>query len=283
MSIKTILKVIPAPQEHWVGNGFFVSGFFNTFEEINSPFLLLDYARPKHFTTSNMDRGVGSHPHRGFETVTIALKGEITHKDSTGKQDTIKEGDVQWMTAGSGIIHQEFFSDKFNSIGGELQMLQLWINLPKEFKMVKPHYQAISSNQIPVVELEEVKVKVIAGQLNQVKGVAQTYSPIKLFVLEMQKGATWQLELEESWTSLILNIEGEVIINDSIIPTNHLIQFNKSGTTIEFQANSQTTMIILSGQPLGEPIAHYGPFVMNTREELVQAVNDFNSGRFGQI
>jgi quercetin 2,3-dioxygenase len=283
MSIKLIEKIITPPQPHWVGNGFLVNGFFTDFVEANSPFLLFDYAASRHFEPSKIQRGVGSHPHRGFETVTIALQGSVTHHDSRGNEGTIKAGDVQWMTAGSGVLHQEYFEKEFNSTGGDFQMVQLWVNLPTEYKMTEPRYQGIESQDIPVFEANGVKLRIIAGEYANLKGPAKTFSPVEMFILELDKDANFEFGLEEKYTNLILNLEGEVEINQVLLPINHLLRFAKEGQTINFKARSTTKLLILSGHPLNEPIAHYGPFVMNTKSELVQAIDDFNSGKFGEL
>ena len=283
MSFKQVSKIIAPPQPHWVGNGFAVHGFFNNFVESNSPFLLLDYAASRYFEPSNIQRGVGSHPHRGFETVTIALQGSVTHHDSRGNEGTISSGDVQWMTAGSGILHQEYFEKEFNSRGGDFQMVQLWVNLPAKDKMTTPRYQDIRSNDIPVFESNGAKLKIIAGQYADLVGPAKSFSPVEMFILELDKDSNFEFGLEESYTNLVLNLEGEVEINQTLLPVNHLLTFDKIGQTIQFQAKQKSKLLILSGQPLNEPIAHYGPFVMNQKSELTQAIDDFNLGKFGQL
>ena len=281
--LKKIQQIIKAPAPHWVGNGFFVNGFFQEFLPINSPFLLFDYAKSKYFGPSSIERGVGSHPHRGFETVTIALRGKIEHRDSNGNVGIIGAGDVQWMTAGSGILHQEFFETEFNKTGGDFQMVQLWVNLPRKHKMTTPKYQAINSKDIPVVYKENNKISIIAGKFDDKKGVASTFSPINLFILEIENELTF--EISDTHTTMILVLEGSLEINNSLVKSDHLVVFQKEGQGINLvnKSNSKTTLLVLSGEPINEPIAHYGPFVMNTKQEIVEAINDFNSGKFGNM
>ncbi len=292
--MKQIKKVISAPTKHWVGDGFHVHGFFNQFSEDNSPFLLLDYAPNKHFTPSDKPRGVGQHPHRGFETVTFAYRGAVNHKDSSGSVGTIKEGDIQWMTAGSGVIHQEYFEDEFNKSGGEFSMVQLWVNLPAEFKMVPPRYQEIVNNNIPSINIEGVEVKVVAGTLEylesdnkyiKVEGIAKTYSKIDIYQISNPTNSSTPLtvKLPAHQNTMILVLSGSVELNDYVIDANNLVLFDNIGENIVIKPNSISEVLVLSGMPLNEPIAHYGPFVMNTDQELMQAVDDFNNGRFGNL
>lgn len=278
---KSIKQIIPPTKPHWVGNGFFVHGFFNDYENENSPFLLLDYAAKKSFEPANTQRGVGSHPHRGFETVTIALSGKVAHHDSAGNSGIIEQGDVQWMTAGSGILHQEYFEKNFNESGGDFQMVQLWINLPAKDKMTKPKYQAISHSKVPVVEINQNKIKIIAGKFEDISGIANTFSPVEMYIIDLVSDL--KLNFPENYTTMILILDGEIQINGQIIQNNHLVTFEKIGQKIELKTNSKVNLSVISGEPLDEPIAHYGPFVMNTKQQLVEAIEDFNTGKFGQL
>jgi quercetin 2,3-dioxygenase len=280
MTIKPIKTIISPPSQHWVGNGFYVHGFFNDFTNENSPFLLLDYAAPRNFEPSKFQRGVGQHPHKGFETVTIAIRGKVEHKDNHGNTGIIGEGDVQWMTAGSGIMHQEFFEKQFNETGGEFSMVQLWVNLPDKDKLTSPKYQGIMKGDIPVVDINGNLISVIAGQFQNAKGAASTFSPVNMYVADLKSAL--ELNLPVDYTTMILVLEGSLEINGSFVANSHLVIFEKLGEIINIKSN-QAKILVLSGQPLDEPIAHYGPFVMNTQNEIVQAIDDFNAGRFGEI
>jgi quercetin 2,3-dioxygenase len=269
MVLKKIQKVILPPATHWVGNGFRVHGFFNQFTNQTSPFLLLDYASSYNFEPSKESRGVGDHPHKGFETVTIAFKGKIAHKDNQNNHDIIGEGDVQWMTAGSGIVHQEFFEEEFNLQGGEFQMVQLWVNLPAKDKLTQPGYQAIANKDMLTKNINQSQFKVIAGNLLGVEGKAKTFSPIEMYVGDVVGECVFELPAE--YNTMILVVEGNLNINQQEIATNSLVVFDNDGQEI----------LVISGMPLNEPIAHYGPFVMNTQEELISTFNDFQAGKFG--
>jgi quercetin 2,3-dioxygenase len=281
MTIKPIKQIIAPPAPHWVGNGFYVHGFFNDFINENSPFLLLDYAAPRIFEPSSIQQGVGQHPHKGFETVTIAIKGRVEHHDNHGNTGIIGEGDVQWMTAGSGIMHQEFLEEKFNKEGGEFSMVQLWVNLPAKDKLTKPNYQAITKEMIQQVEVDGSKVRVIAGEFQNVKGPAKTFSPVNIYAIELNNAL--DLNLPADYTTIILVLNGEVEINNIKVGASHLVRFENVGEIIDLKTTSSTKLLVLSGQPLNEPIAHYGPFVMNTQSEIMEAINDFNAGKFGAI
>jgi quercetin 2,3-dioxygenase len=292
MNIKPIKQIISPPSPHWVGNGFYVHGFFNDFVNENSPFLLLDYAAPRSFEPSTIQRGVGQHPHKGFETVTIAIKGKVEHHDNHGNTGIIGEGDVQWMTAGSGIMHLEFLEKQFNETGGEFSMVQLWVNLPAKDKLTAPKYQGIMKADIPVVNINGSLVSLIAGKFQGAKGAASTFSPVNMFVVDIKStlGSTshslsresLQLSFPADYTTMILVLEGSLEINDTFVANSHLVIFEKLGEVINLQSN-QAKILILSGQPLDQPIAHYGPFVMNTEQEISEAIDDFNAGKFGGI
>jgi quercetin 2,3-dioxygenase len=280
MTIKPIKRIIAPPSPHWVGNGFYVHGFFNDFTNENSPFLLFDYAAARKFEPSTIQRGVGQHPQKGFETVTIAIKGRVEHHDNHNNTGIIGEGDVQWMTAGSGIMHQEFLEEKFNKEGGEFSMVQLWVNLPAKDKLTRPKYQGIMKEDIPVVNIDGNLINIIAGELQGVKGAASTFSPVNMFVVDIQN--TLELDFPVDYTTMILVLEGKVEVNNVNVETSHLLTFENTGELINLKSN-QAKVLVLSGQPLNEPIAHYGPFVMNTQSEIMEAINDFNVGKFGAI
>jgi redox-sensitive bicupin YhaK (pirin superfamily) len=285
--MKRILGVYDAPRPHWVGDGFPVRSMFSyqSHGKQLSPFLLLDYAGPADFTPSSTKRGVGQHPHRGFETVTIVYKGEVAHRDSTGRGGTIGPGDVQWMTAGAGILHEEFHSDTFAKEGGTLHMAQLWVNLPAKDKMAAPGYQAILSNDIPAVSLPDNAgtVRVIAGEYAGEKGPAQTFSPLHVWDMRLHQGGVSQLDVPDGWSTALVVMQGTVLINDdAVVREAQLAALDKAGSRVTIEANNDAIVLLLSGEPIDEPIVGYGPFVMNTQEEIVQAVSDFNSGRFGE-
>jgi quercetin 2,3-dioxygenase len=293
MTIKPIKQIITPPAPHWVGNGFYVHGFFNDFNNENSPFLLLDYAAPRNFEPAKFQRGIGQHPHKGFETVTIAIRGKVEHKDNHGNTGIIGEGDVQWMTAGSGIMHQEFLEQKFNHEGGEFSMVQLWVNLPAKDKLTKPKYQAISKKDIPVVIVGQHSVRVIAGEFQNTKGPASTFSPVNAYIIDLKSTLdstshslsreTKEIKLPADYTTMILVLEGQGQINGERVEESQLVTFKNSGEIIKLNSNYKTKLLVLSAQPLNEPIAHYGPFVMNTEQEIMEAINDFNAGKFGEI
>lgn len=280
MTIKSIKQIIAPPAPHWVGNGFYVHGFFNDFTNDNSPFLLFDYAAPRLFEPSDTERRVGQHPHKGFETVTIAIKGKVEHHDNHDNTGIISEGDVQWMTAGSGIMHQEFLEKEFNESGGDFSMVQLWVNLPAKHKLTKPNYQAISKQAIPIFEIDGSVINIIAGEFSGVKGPAATFSPINMYVVDIKNNL--QLDFPAQYTTMILVLDGEVEINNTKVGVSHLARFENIGETINLKS-SYAKVLVLSGQPLNEPIAHYGPFVMNTQSEIAEAIDDFNAGKFGEI
>lgn len=287
--MKTISHIYPAPKKHWVGNGFYVSSMFNYNQQGRNidPFLLMDYASP-HYFEPNFDRnlrGVGEHPHRGFETVTIAYQGEVEHKDSYGGGGVIATGDVQWMTAGAGLMHQEFHSENFSKTGGIFEMVQLWVNLPAKNKMTTPKYQAIASKDIPVVELNGNGIaRIIAGNFDGIHGSASTFSPINLWDIRLNTGSGHTFNIPESHNLLILVLDGTVTINDDhTAHSNELITFNKGGSSVKLTTANNSKLLLLSGEPLNEPIVGHGPFVMNTTEQIHQAFDDLKNGSFGQI
>lgn len=286
--MKKVLGVYSQPGRHWVGDGFPVRSLFSYGNHAASlsPFLLLDYADPTPFTPTAHKRGVGEHPHRGFETVTIVYQGELEHRDSTGSGGLIGPGDVQWMTAGSGILHEEFHSAAFAKSGGTLEMVQLWVNLPAKDKMTAPGYQTLLNREIPVVELPEGagNLRVIAGEYGGSRGPARTYSPMDVWDLRLEQNRTARLELPEGRTLALVVLRGTVQINgDQIAREAQWVQLDREGTRVEIAANSDAMVLLLSGEPLNEPVIGYGPFVMNSQKEISEAIDDFESGRFGRM
>jgi redox-sensitive bicupin YhaK (pirin superfamily) len=285
---KIIESIIPPPPHHWVGNGFKVNGFMPggiRSESRMSPFFLLDYNAKVEFPPSEKQRGVGVHPHRGFETVTIAYKGKVEHHDSAGNHDVIGEGDVQWMTAGSGILHKEYQEKEFSKKGGIFQMVQLWVNLPAKHKMTTPKYQPITYNTFGKYILPEDNgiVNVIAGSYKDIKGAAYTFSPMNVYDIKLNKDSTFEFDLPEKYNTCILMIEGDSAINDQRVSENNLVLFKNSGTEITLNALTNCTFLVLSGEPINEPIAAHGPFLMNTDKEIQVAIDDYYAGKFGTL
>jgi redox-sensitive bicupin YhaK (pirin superfamily) len=288
MKTKSVERIFAPPPTHWVGDGFKVHGFFpNQLLSGNrmSPFYLLDYNSKMNFPPSANLLGVGSHPHRGFETVTIAYHGKVAHHDSMGGSGIIGEGDVQWMTAGAGILHKEYHEAEFNRQGGMFQMVQLWVNLPAKYKMTEPQYQAIKNEQMGRYELPGGgSVEVIAGEFQGVKGAATTFSPVHLYNVKPKQGTTLAINLPENYTTAMVVIEGQAKVNKKeIAPVNSFILFKNDGEEIFIEAEEDSILLVMSGEPIDEPVAAHGPFVMNTREEIVQAFEDFQSGKFGHL
>ena len=290
MAIKNVEAVIPPNKPHFVGDGFRVHGFIPGKHPLSmkrmSPFLLLDYNAKVNFPPSKTPRGVGVHPHRGFETVTIAYKGKVAHHDSSGGGGVISEGDVQWMTAASGILHKEFHEEGYSKKGGDFQMVQLWVNLPAKDKMSEPKYQAIKNKDITKLELENNGglLEIIAGNYGDVKGTASTFTPINLFNAYLKKGSDISFSFAETDNTALLVIEGSIAVNNTDrAQTDHFVLFTNKGEDFTVHAVEDALVLVLSGQPIDEPIASYGPFVMNTEEEIMQAVKDFQSGKFGYL
>lgn len=286
--MKKVIGVYSAPRQHWVGNGFPVRSLFSyqSHGKTLSPFLLLDRAGPTVFAPGGDLRGVGQHPHRGFETVTIVYKGEVAHRDSTGQGGVIGPGDVQWMTAGSGIVHEEFHSAAFASSGGTLDMVQLWVNLPAKDKMTAPRYQAVPNAAIPSVDLPQGagSVRVIAGDYDGHLGPAQTFSPMNVWDVRLNAGASAELPAVEGWNTAVIVLHGTVQVNGQAIGREaEMVLLDSAGGDVTLEANSDAVLLLLSGEPINEPIVGHGPFVMNTQDEINQAIDDFNSGHFGQI
>ena len=286
--MKRILGVHTAPHSHWVGDGFPVRSLFS-YDSLGkqlNPFLLLDHAGPANFEPTKGKRGVGSHPHRGFETVTIVYSGEVAHRDSTGGGGLIGPGDVQWMTAGAGILHEEFHGEGFARSGGALEMAQLWVNLPARAKTTPPRYQAIANASIPAVELADQagSLRVIAGEFEGHGGPASTFTPLDVWDMRLKAGATVSLPLRESWVSALAVLRGTILVNgEEIAREAQLVALDRAGSGVTIEANSDATVLVLAGEPIDEPVVGYGPFVMNSEAEIEQAIDDFNTGRFGRI
>ena len=287
---KNVIGLIPPPLLHMVGDGFRVHNFFPSQPEIGlkgmSPFFLMDYGSKWNVAPSDKPRGVGVHPHRGIETVTIAYHGKVAHHDSTGNSGVIGEGDVQWMTAGGGILHKEYHEKEFSKKGGLFQMVQLWVNLPAKHKMTPPKYQPIENDKMGKAVLADKisEVDVIAGEYNGIKGPASTFSTVNLFNTKLKKGSKADFSFSSSHNTGMLIIEGEIMINnDKTGPENYFIFFGHNGEDIVIEATKDSIILVLSGEPIDEPIAPYGPFVMNTDAEIKQAYQDYYDGKFGYL
>ncbi|MFK7670671.1 quercetin 2,3-dioxygenase [Pseudomonas lundensis] len=286
--MKHILGIYTAPRGHWVGDGFPVRTMFS-YDQMGkhiSPFLLLDYAGPAEFTPTTQRRGVGQHPHRGFETVTIVYKGEVEHRDSTGNGGVIGPGDVQWMTAASGILHEEFHSEAFARRGGTLEMVQLWVNLPAKDKMAAPGYQGILDRDIPDVALKDNagRLRLIAGEFDGHRGPAHTFTDIQVWDIRLQAGKSATFDLREGHNTALVVLKGAVQLNgQEMAREGQLALFDRDGTQVHVDADQDAVFLILSGEPIDEPIVGHGPFVMNSEAEIEQAFVDFQSGRFGRM
>ena len=286
--MKKILGIHSNPHPHWVGDGFPVRSLFsyNSHGQHLSPFLLLDYAGPAQFQPATRPRGVGQHPHRGFETVTIVYQGEVDHRDSTGAGGHIGPGDVQWMTAASGILHEEFHSEAFTRSGGTLEMVQLWVNLPAADKMTAPGYQTLLDRDIPSVPLPDNagRVRVIAGSHDGHDGPARTFTPIDVWDVRLNQGRSAQFSMVEGRTLALIVLHGTVLVNGSEIAREaQMVLLDRDGTELAIEANTDATLLLLSGEPIDEPIVGHGPFVMNSQQEISQAIADFNDGKFGRM
>ncbi len=286
--LRRIEAVESPPPGHWVGDGFPVTTMFSYGEDsaVSSPFLLLDYAAPSEFQPTAERRGVGSHPHRGFETVTIVYQGELEHRDSAGHRGGIGPGDVQWMTAGSGVLHEEFHGESFANRGGVFEVAQIWVNLPAKHKMSPPGYQDIRDAQIPAVPLPGGggKVRVIAGECLGAKGAARTFTPVEMWDLQMSSGGRAYLTMPEGYTAMLLVSRGPVRVNHATaVPAAHLVRFERKGAGFVVEAGNDARVLVLGGAPIREPVVGQGPFVMNTRAEIAQAIDDFRRGKFGTL
>jgi redox-sensitive bicupin YhaK (pirin superfamily) len=272
---------------HWVGDGFPVRSIFSYHERTSdfSPFLLLDYAGPVRFepVSGSGRRGVGEHPHRGFETVTIVYSGEVEHRDSAGGGGIIGPGDVQWMTAGGGIVHEEFHGPIFSRSGGLFEVVQLWVNLPARHKMVAPGYQPILDAEIPRIESEGVTVRVIAGKHGDVSGPAHTFTPMNLWDVRLTSGSRADLVLPAGHTTAVFVLRGRVQLDSTVVGPATVAVLSREGERLVMEAQEDTVLLLLSGEPIEEPVVGYGPFVMNTEEEIRQAMTDYRNGRMGRI
>jgi quercetin 2,3-dioxygenase len=290
MKTRTV-EIVASPNEpHFVGDGFRVHNFIPSRLRLDmqrmNPFIMLDYNATYHFPPTDKPKGVGVHPHRGFETVTIAYKGKIAHRDSSSGGGVIGEGDIQWMTAARGVLHKEYHEAEWSKTGGAFQMVQLWVNLPKKYKMSAPKYQAIKSDTINRYELENKAgtIEVIAGEYKNTRGIASTFTPIHLFNAKLNKGGKAGFQFPANYNTALLVVNGNIVINGTEkTPTDHLALMANDGEAFEIAATDDAIVLVLSGEPIDEPIAAHGPFVMNTREELKEAFNDFNEGRFGYL
>ncbi|WP_095167724.1 pirin family protein [Pseudomonas sp. Irchel 3H3] len=286
--MKNIIGIYTSPKTHWVGDGFPVRTLFS-YDNLGkhiSPFLLLDHAGPAQFTPTNARRGVGQHPHRGFETVTIVYDGEVEHRDSTGSGGKIGPGDVQWMTAASGILHEEYHSEAFAKKGGTLEMVQLWVNLPAKDKMAEAGYQTILDADIPSIALKNKagSLRLIAGEFDGRKGPARTFTPIDVWDIRLNADKVLNLDLHEGRNTALVVLRGTVQVNgQELVRQGQLALFERNGDQLSLEANGDAVVLLLSGEPIDEPIVGHGPFVMNTEQEIHQAFADFQSGRFGQM
>lgn len=288
MKTRSIERIIAPPAPHMVGNGFrvhnFIPGSGVTMRRM-SPFILLDYNAPIAFSPSETPRGVGVHPHKGFETVTIAYKGRVAHHDSSGAGGVIGEGEVQWMTAASGVLHKEYHEESFSRAGGDFHVVQLWVNLPAKDKKSAPKYQAITKDAMPRHALANGlgQVEVIAGEYAGTKGGASTFTPLDLLNVRAKAGAEVALHRPANWHTALLVIEGQVEVNGNAVPTDHFVLMANDGTDFTVKATTDAVVLVMSGEPIEEPIAAYGPFVMNTHDEIQEAMDEFARGRFGVL
>lgn len=284
--MKKLVEILRSNGAHWVGDGFPVRSLFSydANPKAVSPFLLFDYAGPYQFDPANSPRGVGRHPHRGFETVTIVYDGEVSHKDSTGGGGTIGPGDVQWMTAAGGIIHEEYHSPAFTAAGGPFRMAQLWVNLPAKDKMSDPGYQAINDTNIPVVELAsgKARARIIAGELDGQKGPARTFTPINMWDLRLDADTGLSLPVPSGHNTLVAVLSGRVIIDGRPVGEAEVARLSTEGEGVIIDSEDPSMLLVLTGDPIDEPVTGYGPFVMNSDTEIRQAIDDFNAGRFAR-
>ena len=287
MATKNVEIIVPPRPAHFVGDGFRVHNFIPSIFNMQrmDPFIMMDYNSKFNFDPTSTPRGVGVHPHRGFETVTIAYQGKVEHHDSAGGGGIIAEGDVQWMTAASGVLHKEYHETEWAKTGGIFQMVQLWVNLPAKDKMSKPQYQAIANSEMVKISLgENGFIELISGNYQDEKGPATTFSPVNLMNANLKSGGKAEFSFPANFNTAALVIEGNIIVNgEEKVPTDHLVLFQNEGESFTIEAAEDSIVLILSGEPLNEPIYPHGPFVMNTREEIIQAFDDFNKGKFGYL
>jgi redox-sensitive bicupin YhaK (pirin superfamily) len=278
--MKNVLRIYRKPEGHWVGDGFPVHTVLDYQRQPElSPFLLLDHFGPADFVPAEKPRGVGWHPHRGFETVTVLLEGEVEHRDTAGNGGRIGPGDVQWMTAGAGLLHEEKHSETMTRNGGRFHGLQLWVNLPAKLKMTPPRYQTLTARDIPVVD----GVRVIAGEFRGVKGPAQTFTPINLLLATLKAGNAVELDLRDGYSAALYVAEGKIEANDEAISAGELAVLDRKGSQATITVHADTIVFVMNGEPIDEPVAGYGPFVMNTTKEIQQAFADYHAGRLGTI
>ena len=283
---KTVVDTFGAGSVHWVGDGFHVRNLFpsNDLGPRLSPFLLLDLAGPTEFAGTDTPRGVREHPHRGFETVTVVYQGKVAHRDSAGNSGVVGPGDVQWMTAGSGVVHEEMHEREFAREGGTIQMAQLWVNLPREHKLTRPRYQDLSSDRIPAVEVEGGEVRVVAGDFRGTRGPAETFTELNVWDVHLGADGSLDVELPPGHNVGVIVFSGRAAVNGSApIADAEMAWLGEEDIAVAIQAEQDSTILFLSGLPIGEPVASMGPFVMNTREELIEAVRDYQSGRMGHL
>jgi redox-sensitive bicupin YhaK (pirin superfamily) len=288
-NLKKIKAIVPPPAPHMVGDGFRVSNFFPSNELIGesgmSPFYLLDYNAKSELPPSEKPRGVGAHPHRGFEAVTICFHGRIAHHDSAGNSGVIAQGDVQWMTAGSGVLHKEYHETEFCRKGGTFQIAQVWVNLPARYKMVPPRYQAIEHINMGRFILDDKKsvVDIVAGEYNEIRGPAKTYTPVNMYIARLISGVNARFSFPEKYNTGILVVEGKADLNGREVLQDYFVYFENEGEKILAGAIDDCILLIMSGEPIEEPVASKGPFVMNTENELKMAYQDLRSGSFGNL
>lgn len=288
MTLKAISRLVRKSSAHWVGDGFPVRNLMSVQREGAriSPFLLLDYAGPQRFEPTHKPRGVGQHPHRGFETVTLVYQGSLEHRDSAGNHGAISAGDVQWMTAASGVLHEEYHSPEFTRVGGVFEAVQLWVNLPARNKMDPPRYQTLLNDQIPVVELPggTGQLRVIAGEYDGQAGPALTCSPLNVWDLKLRSGHRLDFDLRAGHMTAVVVLHGQARFNNAeTLAEAQVVHFAREGERIEIEALQDARLLLLSGEPIDEPIASYGPFVMNTSQQIEQAINDYQNGRMGAL
>jgi redox-sensitive bicupin YhaK (pirin superfamily) len=278
--MKSVLSIHKQPEGHWVGDGFPVHTVldYGRHPEL-SPFLLLDHAGPADFPPAEKPRGVGWHPHRGFETVTVVLDGEVDHEDTAGNGGRIGAGDVQWMTAGSGLLHKEMHSPEFTRRGGRFHALQLWVNLPAKSKMASPRYQTLLARDIPVVD----GVQVIAGEYRGARGPAQTFTPVNLYLARLRGGNELRLGLRDGFSAGLYVVDGAIAVNGEAASTGELVVLDRHGDEIAIEASADAVVFVMNGAPIDEPVVGYGPFVMNTSQEIQKAFADYHAGRLGKI
>jgi redox-sensitive bicupin YhaK (pirin superfamily) len=278
--MKRVLRIHRQPEGHWVGDGFPVHTVLDYQRQPEaSPFLLLDHAGPFDFPPAEKPRGVGWHPHRGFETVTVVLDGEVDHEDTAGNGGRIAAGDVQWMTAGSGLLHKEMHSDAFTRRGGRFHALQLWVNLPAKSKMTPPRYQTLLASDIPVVD----GVRVIAGEYRGASGPAQTFTPVNLFLVDLKANRSVQLNLQDGYSTALYVVQGKIKVNGETASDSELAVLDRDGSEVSIDAAADAVVFVMNGAPIDEPVVGYGPFVMNTTREIQQAFADYHAGRLGTV